>query len=922
MAGIVADLELDYTSAIAGAEDYAQALADALDTAAQIGAESIASNIQAALDAISATSITVDADTTPAATEVTDLVATVDSENAAIQVDADTTDAQAAVDDLTSSIDSAGSSASGAQEKVSGLGLSTGQLAGVAGLAVGEVGGLREASSLLGERTAIATTGALGLAAGIGELYHQGIQAVSAEERFNLVLGETAALVESVHVGDLNTDLFTLTQRMGATDAATRNAAATVFQFSLNAGASRQEAAHFTDDLFALASRAVALKPSLGDVTDVAASMEVGLGRARSAAQQYGISISQAEINTRAMEDTGKTSASTLTAYEKSVAGAEIALERYGGTLKSTIDEGSQNAAIEQRRLTASFEDFLASAGKPLVAPALDLIKEAIPVGKDLASALSDIATVAIPLLSGALTILGPAIEPVVVGFFALKAATLAASGIAALAGGLEVLAGEMPAVAIGETTAAAATETLAGSLASLSVGLSTLSSAAIPAAIAGFAAYEAETWLLKTARDAAGGHTLSDTLKEEAAAAREAAKPTGDLVLKFEDVIKAVSTDSGPGGLVLELRAFKDIAEQNIGTAARLADQFPKTSDTYRGMQRILLDLTTAQSQATGGSDALAASTAGQTALNDTAAASLKAYSDGTGTATQALNDEAAAQKETTDALTLYKNELQATQGVQGDVTAGHIALTNANAALFASLLKNGAQFDVNTVAGAANVSALQQSVSAADALAEATFKQTGKQSDADAVMKGFTDTLTANLQNLGLNTFQVLALENQLGLLKSPPPIVVTVDVSQAFGGLDALGFRLGILAKQISDLGYDPGAALGGAHAAAGAYVPAKSGGTVLTVGEAGYDEAVISPRNIPGAIDSLTRLGILDKLQPTVVTNPPSVSAVPRSQGNGPLIGQQTNIFQAPVPSPAVVAREQARASRLAISGARL
>lgn len=583
-----------FTSTLLAAAD------DAFSTPIPIEADAsaIPAEIDSALADASA-AVAIDADTAPAASEVGDLVATVDGETATLTVDADTTDAQSAVDDLSSSIDSAGGSASGANAKVGGLGLSTGQLAGVAGLAVGEVGGLREASSLLGERTAVATTGALGLAAGIGELYAKGIEAVSAEERFNLVLGETAQRVKEVNVGDLSTDLFKLTSQMGSTDAATRNGAATIFQFAVNAGATRQQSAQFTDQLFVLASRAVALKPSLGDVADVATRMEVGLGRARSAAQQFGISISQAEINQRALTDTGKASASELTAYEKSVAGAEIAVQRYGSTLKNTITEGSQNAAIEQRRLKASFDDFLASAGKPLVAPALDLIRQAIPVGKDLAAALSDVASVAIPLLSGALQILGPAIEPVVVGFLAMKAASLAAAGLSALAGGVEVLAGSLPALAIGETTAAAATETFAGGIATASISVGALSSAAIPGAIAAFGSYEATTWALHAAQDALFGPTESyaDRVKDLTSAVQSVDGPTQGMVGRFTDVVRAIGpVQPNLAGAAITLGAFKEVAKQNVGVAAQLAEQFPKTSATYRGMQLVLKDLQGAQ--------------------------------------------------------------------------------------------------------------------------------------------------------------------------------------------------------------------------------------------------------------------------------------------------------------------------------------
>jgi hypothetical protein len=921
MPGIIADLEIDYTQAISGADDYAAALATALDTAAQLGAESI----QSAIDAITTTPVDIPilADVAPATSEVTDLVAKVDAESAAISVDADTTQAVAAVDDLAAATDGAGSSASVASEKVSGLSVSTGQLAGVAGLAVGEVGGLKEASSLLGERTAVATTGALGLAVGFGELFHQGLNAVSAEERFNTALGEQAKAVQQVQIGSLNEDLFKLGATFGSADAAMRNATTSVYQFAINSGASKTQATQFADGIAAISARAVATKPSVGTLSDVMERAAIGIGRARTAASLLNIGLSTTEVNTRAADIAQQHGEASASAYDKSVAALQISIERFGPSLKQNITDGAENAANKEKALKAEFDNFLESAGKPLVMPALDLFKSAIPVGEDLGKVLSDVGTVAIPLLSGALQILGPLIEPVLVSLIAFKAISIGSEVAVALlqqASAWGILGAE--------AQTSAAEQGLA--VASMEVSWASAQAAIIPGAIAFAAGFEG-TML---AAHALGIEftTYGELNKSEVDATNKASTLSGQaLASAFDDLAhKAQDADSlGIGPLASRLKAFRDIAEQSLPKAAELADSTDHSTALYRGMESVLRSVIAAQHDQKTSTDEAGSSTNAQTVLNESAFGSLSDYARGTGDASSALKDLTASQKEENDAITLYKNNLLALQGVQGDITAATIAFKNSEQGVLDALAKNGVQFDLDTAAGRANVSALASSRDAADALAEATYKselqtkgETQARKDADAVLSTFRGSLDTLLTSLGLNTQQVHDLETQLGLLAPPPPITPEVDIGPALQQLAILRAAMGSVQQGLSAGVPDIGGlqAYIDAHAGPGIFDPAAFYGQL-----GGYLQGRAGGGDVTAGVSYL-----VNENTPRSEIFTPSVSGTistpaqwsqPRSS-TGPLIGQQTNIFQAPVPSPAVIARTQARAARQAISMAAL
>lgn len=301
--------------------------------------------------------LTADADTSAAVDAVESVP---DGE---VEVTANTEQAEAALDQVTEKVQDA-------TESTSALGdAATGALGGMGGLG-GAAGG---AASGLG---ATAAAGA-GAAAGLFTFAQAAIDAESASQRFELVTGGLGDSVQSIDVGGLSGDIGELALRLGSSDEAMLNATASFVTFAQSTGAGNDEIIAASDNINALALRAVALNPGLGDAGAVAERMTNALARGGRATTQFGIGLTSAEINARAMADTGKENVSELTQFEKAAAGAEIAVERLGNTMGEDFAAGSQNARTEWNRMTEQLGEAAETTGGVML-PAIENITNAV----------------------------------------------------------------------------------------------------------------------------------------------------------------------------------------------------------------------------------------------------------------------------------------------------------------------------------------------------------------------------------------------------------------------------------------------------------------------------------------------------------------------------------------------------------------
>lgn len=438
---ITQELELSIDEALSGiaeidaalqqsAEVFKVALTDALGVLGEtqvvenVDASPVESAVGSALGESFAEEFSVDnVDASPVESAVTDALAVAEGEP--IEVTADTSQAQAAIDELGISSDKAAASTDNAASSVGGLGVAV-------GLAQGKVGGLGEALKSSGGSTAALAGGALAVGAALGVFFSSGLKAIAGTERLQTVFGTTAAAVQQIDIGGLTGDMSDLARESGNSGAQLRSAAAGLGQIALSSGASKEAAKDFTQQVSALALRATALNPSLGEAGDVATRLGTALSRGGRFAAQFGLSLTPAQINARALADTGKSAAAELTIYEKSAAGAAIATEQLGSSLGKDFNKGTQQAAVQIKALKAELSATIAEMGKPLVPPLLDVFEQLVPLAQSLARAIGSVAQSAMPALTAAVGAVVPILE-VLAGVVEALPDPLLASGVAAI---------------------------------------------------------------------------------------------------------------------------------------------------------------------------------------------------------------------------------------------------------------------------------------------------------------------------------------------------------------------------------------------------------------------------------------------------------------------------------------------------------
>lgn len=415
------DLELDIADALSNVDKLGAALdqaatqlkvalADAISILSVVKVEEVdTSAVTEGIDSAVAAADTnvgvtaqVDADTAPAEGEI----AALDSEPVTVEVDADTAPAQEQLDGL-------GASGTQAAEGLDAASASAAGFAVAGGLASKNIGGLGSKIEAVGPQSAAAVGGITAVAAVLGVAFEKAVAATAAQDRFNQTFGDLAPEVERVNVGNLDRDLGDLSVELGSIASGVRNAASNFGQLGVASGASQEEVAKSSDQLVALAARAVALNPALGSVGDVAGRMGRALSRGGRFAADFKVALTTDEIAARALADTGKLTTSELTFYDKAAAGAAIATEKYGDSLDQAITKGSESPIIQLRKLEVEFSKALTEIGQPLVVPIIDILTKAEPIFISFARTLGAVGTVAIAVLGPMLDIFSRLPEPI-----------------------------------------------------------------------------------------------------------------------------------------------------------------------------------------------------------------------------------------------------------------------------------------------------------------------------------------------------------------------------------------------------------------------------------------------------------------------------------------------------------------------------
>lgn len=190
------------------------------------------------------------------------------------------------------------------------------------------------------------------------------------------------------------------------------------------------------------------------------------------------------------------------------------------------------------------------------------------------------------------------------------------------------------------------------------------------------------------------------------------------------------------------------------------------------------------------------------------------------------------AAYQQASSAATEYSNSLTALYGKFGDTTMAAAAFTTDLSGLTGQITAGTHATDVNSAAGAKNMTAFGQAAQAAENYAQQLIKQGDSSGQAQAALQQMVTRLDATAKQSGLTTDQIYDLNEQLFGVKSPSEIVVKADTSQAMAALAQLIGEKAAAAGAITI-----GASIQG-HAAGG-FAPA---GEMAVVGEKGPEIVV--------------------------------------------------------------------------------
>lgn len=488
------------------------------------------------------------------ASDVDAAVSAIDTQTIDLEAVADTSTAQADIDSVEggSTEINVEANTQEAQEAIDGLADSTSQLGDVAQGALGGMGNLGGAAAGATSSLGSAAVAGAGAAAGIFEFAQAAIDAESATQRFNLIAADLADQVGSIDVGGLSGDIGDLALQLGSSDEAMLNATASFVAFAESTGASDEQIVTASDNINALALRAVALNPALGDAGAVAERMINALARGGRATTPFAIGLTSAEINARALSDTGKENVADLTQFEKAAAGAEIAVERLGNTMGTDFQEGSQNARTEWNRMTESLGEAAETVGGATL-PAIENITDAVT---ELGDGLANLSPR--DWLSGLWDLSGGLIANGVTDLWS------------AISGGDEQIrsTGEI----LGELPPALRDTAASGDEAATSIdGLSNALNGYLDGA---FALPEAQRNLRDSFKD------LFDTLLTEGHSADDVAAALEDIAYRTADVGAASGNFAVSADLTIgRLRQMRDAGQIS-------ADQFNRVRDAIRGAQ------------------------------------------------------------------------------------------------------------------------------------------------------------------------------------------------------------------------------------------------------------------------------------------------------------------------------------------------
>jgi ABC-type transporter Mla subunit MlaD len=248
-------------------------------------------------------------------------------------------------------------------------------------------------------------------AAAVGTLVASAIESQGASDAFFLSTGRFAEGILNVDVNGFSANLQQLAQDLGSNDEAVLGVAQKFALLGETSGATTEQVAQASSELFGVAAVLRATNPQLGTLEEIASRLPAAFAQGNRAARNLGLNLSNEAITTRAYQQTQKAANEELTQFDRVAAGASLAAEQFGDTMAEKIQQGLKNPIIELGRLRQVFGDAIEELGKPLIAPILDLVADFIPVALTFSEIMGRIGEAIVPIAKIAVESLAPVID-------------------------------------------------------------------------------------------------------------------------------------------------------------------------------------------------------------------------------------------------------------------------------------------------------------------------------------------------------------------------------------------------------------------------------------------------------------------------------------------------------------------------------
>ena len=270
----------------------------------------------------------------------------------------------------------------------------TGQVADAASRAGTATGGMTKQWSSFTKLAAAAGVGVL--AKQLKDLAVESVKlAIDAEEAaaafdttFGAAVGQAGRFVEEFAV------------KAGFTTGTLKQMLAVTGNVAQGLGATETESAALAESMAVLAGDVASFSNATGGAEAVLGALQSAISGEREALKTYGLAISEAEVQQRALNDTGKQSVAQLTRLDKATATVAVAYDKAGKAV-GDLDRTQDSAANTLRRMNALWDEAKTELGQGM----LPAIQDALPALESLVRTTAAFAEAIGPQLGDAIQI-------------------------------------------------------------------------------------------------------------------------------------------------------------------------------------------------------------------------------------------------------------------------------------------------------------------------------------------------------------------------------------------------------------------------------------------------------------------------------------------------------------------------------------